>query len=284
MKKMLISGAGGFVGARVREMYRETWQVEAFPSGMLREADEQAVLEVIRQVWPDVIVHAAAVSDVTESEQYPERSFRANVLLAEWMAKGAAQTGAKLLSFSSDQVYTGCAFAGPYREAQANPGNTYGRHKLEGELRALEICPDAVCLRATWMYDLPGWNLGVRGNLAMNLLRGALANRPMRFSTREVRSVTYVRQVAQLLEQAAELPGGSYNFGSENTLSMYETARVFLRELGLGSRADELILPDEQGTDRGLAVSGEKLRACGVSFDTTAEGIARLARDYRLHR
>ena len=134
------------------------------------------------------------------------------------------------------------------------------------------------------MYDLPGWNLGVRGNLAMNLLRGALANRPMRFSTREVRSVTYVRQVAQLLEQAAELPGGSYNFGSENTLSMYETARVFLRELGLGSRVDELILPDEQGTDRGLAVSGEKLRACGVSFDTTAEGIARLARDYRLHR
>ena len=45
---------------------------------------------------------------------------------------------------------------------------------------------------------------------------------------------------------------------------------------------DELILPDEQGDDRGLAVSGEKLRACGVRFDTTAEGAARMARDYRL--
>ena len=55
-----------------------------------------------------------------------------------------------------------------------HPANIYGQYKLEAEQRVLELCPDSVHLRASWMYDLPGYGLPIRGNLPLNLLRAAL--------------------------------------------------------------------------------------------------------------
>lgn len=48
------------------------------------------------------------------------------------------------------------------------------------------------------------------------------------------------------MEQAARLPGGVYNYGSENSLSMYDTALALLRALGLEDRAEALL----SGTDQ----------------------------------
>ena len=60
--------------------------------------------------------------------------------------------GAKLISFSSDQVYAGVTQPGPLPETlPLSPANTYGRHKLEAEERVLALCPEAVLLRAPWM-------------------------------------------------------------------------------------------------------------------------------------
>ena len=82
------------------------------------------------------------------------------------MARAAAETGAKLVAFSSDQVYSGAAQEGPLPETLSlSPSNIYGQHKLEAEQRVLEVLPDAVFLRVPWMYDLPGYQLPIRGNL-----------------------------------------------------------------------------------------------------------------------
>lgn len=107
MKKILVTGAGGFVGARILEMWRGQFEISAFPPDFLRTADETAVRRFITAERPDVIVHTAALSNTQVCQQHPEESFRANVLLPEWVAAAAAETGAKLLSFSSDQVYAG---------------------------------------------------------------------------------------------------------------------------------------------------------------------------------
>ena len=107
MKRVLVTGAGGFVGARILDMWRGQFALCAFPSDTLRTADENAVLRFILKEHPDVIVHTAALSNTQYCQQEPEDSFRANVLLPEWVAKGAEEVGAKLLSCSSDQVYAG---------------------------------------------------------------------------------------------------------------------------------------------------------------------------------
>ena len=121
MKKILVTGAGGLVGARILEMWRGRSELSAFPPDFLRTADETAVRRFITAARPDAIVHTAALSNTQVCQQHPEESFRANVLLPEWVAAAAAEIGAKLLSFSSDQVYAGVQQSGPLAEAFPSP-------------------------------------------------------------------------------------------------------------------------------------------------------------------
>lgn len=161
--KILISGSSGFVGSRVLHQWQGRAELITFPRGSLAAADESDIRRFVETVPPDVILHLAALSDTGYCQQHPEESRRANVELPIWMAKAARDTGAKLISFSSDQVYAGVTQPGPLPETlPLSPANTYGRHKLEAEERVLALCPEAVLLRAPWMYDLPGgvYNFG----------------------------------------------------------------------------------------------------------------------------
>lgn len=112
---------------------------------------------------PDGILHTAAISDTGYCADHPEQAYRANVELPVWLARAAAEIGAKLVAFSSDQVYAGVEQSGPLPETiPLKPANVYGQGKLEMEQRVQALCPGAVLLRATWMYDLPGYRLPIR--------------------------------------------------------------------------------------------------------------------------
>ena len=277
MKRVLITGGSGFLGARILQQGLGDAELCSLPRGFLAAAGEAEVTETIQKLQPAAIVHAAALSDTGYCAQHPEEAHRANVELPVWVAKAACASGAKLLAFSSDQVYAGITQPGPLPETlPLQPTNVYGRCKLEMEQRVLELCPDAVLLRASWMYDLPGYGLPIRGNLPLNLLRAAQRGESVRFSVRDFRGITYVRQAVALLEAVLTLPGGVYNFGSENAENMVLTARQFAETLG--------ITVDIQEADwaRNLAMDCSKLRAQGIVFDTTQTGLTRCLRDYGL--
>ena len=108
MRKILVTGAGGFVGARILDQWRGKYELCTFPHGFSADSDEAAVRALIAREKPDVIVHTAALSNTAYCASHPEESLRANVLLPEWIAKAAAETGAKLLALSCDQVFAGC--------------------------------------------------------------------------------------------------------------------------------------------------------------------------------
>lgn len=280
MRKVLVSGAGGFVGARIMTQLADRYTLCAFPKGMLAAADETAVAELVRREQPDVILHTAAISDTGYSEQHPAESYRANVELPLWIAQVARQTGAKLVSFSSDQVYAGLDAVELFTEDRPlSPANVYGRHKLEAEQRVLDALPDAVLLRATWMYDLPGYGLPIRGNFLLNLLTAAMRQETLRFSGSDYRGITYVREAVERLSDAMELPGGVYNFGSGNDCDMYATAE---RACALLDMHPALEKADWQ---RCLLMDGSKFRAAaGVGFGDTLTGLTHCLRDYGLTR
>ena len=277
MKRLLVSGAGGFVGARVMRILDSQFEMYSFPKGMLAHAGEAEIMDVIGTIMPDVILHAAAISDTGYSESHPEESYRANVSLPVWMAHGALRAGAKLVCFSSDQVYTGLDAMGPFEEdVSLHPANVYGCHKLEAERRVLDMLPDAVMLRATWMYDFPCCDLPTHVNLLVRMMQAAACGESLSFSDADYRGITYVRHAIDALPAAFELPGGAYNFGSENQLSMYDTALDFVNALGISL--------DINRTDykRSLAIDCGKLKRHGIYLDNTQDGLRRCLRDYSL--
>ena len=92
--------------------------------------------------------------------------------------------------------------------------------------------PDAVALRLTWMYDAPSRGRAAGQGLLQKLADALKERREVEFPVHDYRGITYVWEVVRHLEEAMGLPGGVYNFGSENRYNTFDTARLFLRELG----------------------------------------------------
>ncbi|MBR3927390.1 MAG: sugar nucleotide-binding protein [Clostridia bacterium] len=279
-KKILVTGARGFVGARVMEYFKDA---VAFPSEILRAAEpEKGVIEYVKRVQPAAIIHTAAISDIGECEKDADASYLANVVLPDALNKAAFEEKIKILMFSSDQVYTGMKEEGPYSDEieLPEPTNTYACHKLLSEKRTLDKNPDCVHLRATWMYDMPLYNHKNRMNFLTLALKAAQTGVPMDASENSFRAVTYVRQVAENLEKMLLAPGGAYNYGSANDLNMYDTTLYFFKALGLEEKAQALT--SKTKTAGNLWMTFEKLNRAGVYFDTTTEGFERVIKDYAL--
>lgn len=277
MQKILISGAGGFVGSRVMQQWSGKAELIAFPRGFLADASREDICRFVAQVQPDVLLHLAALSDTGYCQKHPDASFRANVEVPLWMADAASQTGVKLVAFSSDQVYSGVTQEGPLLETlPLSPSNVYGRHKLEAEQRVLDRLPDAVLLRVPWMYDFPGYQLPIRGNLPLNLIRSALSDSPFSVSCNDYRGVSSVREVIGNLDPALAFPGGVYNFGSGNDSNMVETARRFADALGIS------VCIEATEWHRNLLMDGQKAAAQGVRFHSTLDGFLLFLNEYHL--
>ena len=103
--KIMVTGAGGFVGSRLVAYYGKKYDVWGVTHKDLDLTDEAAVFKTVENYRPDVLLHCAAVSDVAECSKKPELSHAVNVLGTEYLAKACGKTGTKLVMCSSDQVY-----------------------------------------------------------------------------------------------------------------------------------------------------------------------------------
>lgn len=155
MKRLLVTGASGFLGSRIVEFYKGKYEIYAPVHSEMDIAEERDVASAISARKPDIIVHCAAVSDVGRCEREPEMSWKVNVEGSINIAKAARQIQAKCLICSSDQVYFGGGLGGPHSEQEKlEPCNMYGRQKYQAEEECLAANPDCVLLRLSWMYDI----------------------------------------------------------------------------------------------------------------------------------
>ena len=256
---IFITGATGFVGRRL---------MEALPGAVaapsLRHASQEEIRRIIGESEADTIIHTAAISDTGACQADPEASYLANVQIPLWIARAAGNR--KLICFSSDQVYSGSREEGPYTEEMAAPGNVYACHKLEMEQRVLEVQPDAVMLRAEWMYDIRA----PKPNYLLNVLR---AEGTIAFSSRQYRGVTYLGEAAEVMDRVLTLPGGVYNFGSETTQSMQDITRQLASLLG-----KQLVVEDAPPRHN-LWMDCGKAARYGVKFSDVLTGLTKCLRD-----
>lgn len=112
----------------------------------------------VASAQPDLVIHAAAYTDVDGAEHQLDLAMAVNAQGTEWVDRGATRAKARLIYISTDYVFDGLKRT-PYLETDlANPLNLYGKSKLEGERRALAHCPDALVVRTSWLYGAYGKN------------------------------------------------------------------------------------------------------------------------------
>ncbi len=279
MQKILITGASGFVGSRFVERWRNDFVILAPSHAELDITDAVSVERYIIEHAPQVVLHLAALSNTWYCEQHPDESYHVNVEGVCNLAVAAARNGVKFIFFSSDQVYNGNCESGPLSEEVAvAPETVYGRHKLEAEQRALELCLTAVALRVTWMYDVERAGMPVHANFVLNIAKAIKERTPLVLPVREYRGITWVRDIVEYLPATFNLAGGLYNYGAGCTMDTYETACCYC-EMLVGLQSGPLLHPDYErypNHERNLSMSTDKIfRASGgaICFGSTMDGL-----------
>ena len=76
MQKILITGAGGFLGSRIADFFRENCRVFTPTHGEMDFPDPDSVRRAMEAFRPDAVIHCGAISDVGACQKDPERAFR----------------------------------------------------------------------------------------------------------------------------------------------------------------------------------------------------------------
>jgi dTDP-4-dehydrorhamnose reductase len=152
--RVLLTGAGGQLGLELVEAFAGH-EVVACDHVALDVADRDRVLATITGTGPDVVVHAAAWTDVDGCEADADRAWRVNALGTRHVVQAARLVGARVCHVSTDYVFDGAAHR-PYTEWDpTGPLSVYGRSKLGGEQ---ELGPDDTVVRTSWLCGQRGRN------------------------------------------------------------------------------------------------------------------------------
>jgi len=188
-----------------------------------------AITAALADFAPQVVIHAAALTNVDACETDPASAYRLNVLGTRNMAVAAQQCGAALVYISTDYVFDGDK-AEPYWEYDdVNPLSVYGRTKWIGERLVQELTTRFYVVRIAWLYGQ-----GPR-NFVQTVLRLADERGSLRMVTDEAGSPTYALDVAEALAKLIQQPAyGIYHLPNSGICSRYEWAREILALTGRG--------------------------------------------------
>ncbi|MBC7292878.1 MAG: dTDP-4-dehydrorhamnose reductase, partial [Thermoleophilia bacterium] len=156
--RVLILGAAGQLGSELCSVLGAEHEVIAMTRTEADFAHLSQLLAIARRASPDVIINAAAYTDVDGCETNWDRAFLVNALGARNAAIAAREVGAKLVHVSTDYVFDGRK-DGPYFEFDPpSPINVYGASKLWGENLVRKQWPKHFIVRTAWLYDRSGKN------------------------------------------------------------------------------------------------------------------------------
>lgn len=188
-RRILLSGAGGQLGHDLAAVFADA-DLLACDRSALDVTDRDAVRDAVDGHRPDVIVNAAAMTAVDDCETETDTAWAVNALAVRHLVEAADRVGARVVTFSTDYVFDGCADQ-PYTEWDpTGPRSMYGRSKLGGEH---ELRPDDLCVRVSWLVGEHG------ANILHTVLRLAAEGQTLRFVDDQIGTPSFTEDVAALV-------------------------------------------------------------------------------------
>jgi len=288
--KLLVTGLSGLLGLNVAAALRGRHEVSGayfehrvqladVPAIRLDVNDAGAVGRWIEAERPDVVLHAAGLTNVDACEIHPDLAERLNVDVAGYVAEAAAAAGSGLIHISTDHLFNGEASLYPEDHPPA-PLNVYARTKLAAEQRVKDAHPRPYIVRTNFY----GWGHPGRQSFSDWIL-GCLrrGERLRMFHDVYFTPILINDLVSVLLDLLARAQPATYNVAGGQRLSKYEFGVALASRFGLDPGLLESVSVDtfafkaRRPHDMSLATARVE-RAVGYPMPNAAAGIERLAR------
>jgi dTDP-4-dehydrorhamnose reductase len=253
-QRLMITGARGFVAGSVLCQCPPQWEVhavsrEAVESGpgvhwhQLPNPSREAVHALCAVVRPDVILHAAAISNIDVCEADHALAAFVNTAFPTALAEWAGENRARLIFLSTDNVFDGKR--GGYSETDPpNPVNFYGRTKAAAEQEVLARCANSVVARVALVVGLPV--LGRGNSFLARMLPTLRAGERLGVPADEIRTPIDVATLgAALVELAGHPFCGILHLAGNERLDRLAMVRRIAAHLGLD--ADLVVAQDPAG-------------------------------------
>jgi dTDP-4-dehydrorhamnose reductase len=157
--RILVLGITGQLGWEIhRRCQKAGIEVAGFSSKDADLTNQASVLKVVDGAQPDVVVNAAAYTNVDQAESGPKTAMAVNRDGPGYLAEACAKADIPLIHISTDYVFNGKG-SRPYREDDPiDPLGVYGQTKALGESRIRERLERHVIIRTSWLYGVYGRN------------------------------------------------------------------------------------------------------------------------------
>jgi dTDP-4-dehydrorhamnose reductase len=237
--KILVTGSNGLLGQHLVKLLCETnlYDVVATGKGECRFplqafsqcnyfaldiTDGIAVNDFLLKHKPNIIIHAAAITQPDPCELNPVECWNVNVTAARFLVSAAESIAAKFIYISTDFIFDGTS--GPYKETDIpNPVNYYGSSKLTAEKAVMESRLQWAIVRTVLVYG----NIlaGNRSNIISWVKENLQNNKPIQVVGDQWRTPTYVEDLAKgILLVVEKNVNGIYHISGEEGMSPYDMA------------------------------------------------------------
>jgi dTDP-4-dehydrorhamnose reductase len=221
--KILVTGSNGQLGKELRDL------ASAFPrfEFVFLSKEDMPIhnFELVRvffnSVRPAYCINCAAYTAVDKAESEKELAFQINGEAVGVLAAVCKEHDARFIHVSTDYVFNGEATY-PYTENfPTDPVNAYGASKLEGEKQAMQLNPDCLIIRTSWVYSSYG------RNFVKTMIRLMNEKDEIKVVNDQIGSPTYAADLAEvILVIIANWHPGIYNFSNEGIISWFEFAEA----------------------------------------------------------
>ncbi len=233
-RRILITGSQGQLGrALQQELAADVLLSVDQPE--FDVADPSAT-SLIVDLAPDLVIHAAAYTNVDGAETQPDMVFRSNALGTQNIALACQRLHAPMLYVSTNEVFDGRRTTTPYYEwDQPNPQSVYARSKAAGERAVMALLNQFYIVRIAWHFARGG------NNFPRKILEAAERQTVLRVVDDEFGNPTYAPDLAAAIVRLVTTHHyGIYHLTNSGFCSRYEFACEILR---LAGRGDVTVTP-----------------------------------------